>query len=80
MRGTNFPGSDRRSSGGGGAETSRYALADKVYDLSRAVGMLRTRSIANVEALRAVAQVGLAFFLSVKVTRERTGGEGREGE
>lgn len=63
MRGTRIPGSDRRSSSGGGAEASGYALADKVYDLSRALGTLRTRSIANVEGLRSVAQVSLSFFL-----------------
>lgn len=78
MRGTNLRGSDRHSSGGGGAEGSGYVLADKVYDLSRALGTLRARSITNVEALRSVAEVRLSFF-PVKLRgrgEDRRGGEG----
>lgn len=67
MRGTNLRRSDRRSSGGGGAERSGYVLADKVYELSRALGTLRARSITNVEALRSVAQVCISFFFPVKL-------------
>ena len=55
----------RRYSGRGADEAPGYALADKIYDLSLALGELRARSIVNVGALRSLAQVSLALLLSL---------------
>lgn len=48
-----------RDGGGapGGSGGARFALADQVYELSSKLGALRQRSAANVDALRAAAQV-----------------------
>lgn len=43
--------------GGGGSSSSRFVLADQVFELSSKLGNLRQRSSANADALRAATQV-----------------------
>ena len=43
--------------GGGGSSSSRFVLADQVFELSSKLGKLRQRSSANADALRAATQV-----------------------